>query len=900
MRGFGLAPDDISPRGEDGTNGMEGTPVFFFGEGSPPGENKKFNAYQMNDGTEPSMEWEAQGQAETDDGYISGDEQLGPDDIDFISMVRDAEALSLFYAQGTTRKAWTRSYRAFHQEHDLGSRYTQNDWRGRSRLFIPKTRAAVRKDNAAVAASLFNSISAIDCDPGNEADPQQRAAAALMKEIVNFRVGGRPTAKTSVPWFLTAMGARQDAVLTGVCCSKQFWLQKFRKKGEEDVLVQNPETGVHEVRRRDVYTIDVDRPEILNIPPENYSIDATADWRNPAQSSSYFIIHWPMQMDEIREKQEAPRNPWNDISEAELRSAAKQGKYDTEAVRKAREAGHDRMDESKSSSDFSVIWVSEVYIRTAGEDWTFYCCGDHYLTNPRPVREVYPEQQGERPITLGYGALEAHRIYPMSPAESWQPLQSEANDLRNLMLDAIKQNVMPVSKVRRGRQIDLDQVRRRSSGSSIIVQEPDDVTWDKPPEIPQGAIMAQRELALEFDDLAGQQNYGSVETNNALGKTLGGLKLAAGAANAVQEFDVRVWIETWTAPTLQQVVRLEQYFESDEIVLGLCGAKAKLMIKHGVNEINDQLLEQDITIRVSVGLGAGDPQQRLQKFATAAQIVTPILASSPDFQSGKRRINEEAVIDEVFGACGYKDGGQRFFIDEENPPPNPMGDLKAKEIEANIENKKLTGKAAFFTGLSSLAKVALGKKELEAEVVDNMLGRQIEARELAYEHAHRRGEQHLAAMDHGHRHGMEVTGHKQGVADGKRKADFEEKQAGRAGDREDRKQGHAEGMANRSADLADRQQSHTESQAAAEAERLAAESMGDTADQGDSAGGAGATPQTPRAAAPAQAPEQGGGMNAVISLLQKGEIEFVRGPNGRIAGFRLKQGNQPNYQLAAA
>ncbi len=37
-----------------------------------------------------------------------------------------------------------------------GLKYTRPEWRGRSRLFVPKTRTAVRKDMAAVAASLFN------------------------------------------------------------------------------------------------------------------------------------------------------------------------------------------------------------------------------------------------------------------------------------------------------------------------------------------------------------------------------------------------------------------------------------------------------------------------------------------------------------------------------------------------------------------------------------------------------------------------------------------------------------------------------------------------------------------------------------------------------------------------
>ena len=70
-------------------------------------------------------------------------------------------------------------------------------------------------------------------------------------------------------------------------------------------------------------------------------------------------------------------------------------------------------------------------------------------------------------------------------SKSWQPLQVETNDLRNLMLDATKQNVMPISKVRRGKRIDLDQVKRRSSGSSIFVDDPDDVTWETPPAMPQ-------------------------------------------------------------------------------------------------------------------------------------------------------------------------------------------------------------------------------------------------------------------------------------------------------------------------------------------------------------------------------------------------------------------------------
>lgn len=122
MRGFGLAPDDITPRGEDGTGGQEGQAVHFWNDGSPPGENKYLTGYQQgsyglgdprlgHDNDDDDLEWQAQSQADTDGGEFE-DEKVDPEDIDFLGMVRDAEALSALYVQQANRRAWTQSYRA--------------------------------------------------------------------------------------------------------------------------------------------------------------------------------------------------------------------------------------------------------------------------------------------------------------------------------------------------------------------------------------------------------------------------------------------------------------------------------------------------------------------------------------------------------------------------------------------------------------------------------------------------------------------------------------------------------------------------------------------------------------------------------------------------------------------
>lgn len=746
-------PLETQPPGEDGTNGVRGLPVPFYGPGAgPPGEDGIERGRHLENST--------QRQAAFPDGVPVDGDTGRPD---FLALVRQAEQQSQLYTAQVNRKAWSMSYRAFHNEHFSGSKYTRPDYRMRSRLFVPKTRGAVRKDMAAVASSLFNTYDAINCRPGNESDARQRAAAAVMEELVNYRTD-RASGKAAFPWFLIAMGARQDATITGICVSKQFWRHEFRKSHEEQYSDTDQLTGDPVTKRRDVFVLEIDRPDIKVFPPENVIIDPAAPWEEAAQKASYLILKYPMTVDEVMEKQDAPINPWLPVSESALRQASNLGKQDMEAIRRAREMGLDRLDETQTGKEFQIIWVYECFMRIGGEDWNWWSVGDqYYLTDPKTTREAYPAHFGERPVSYGYGQLESHRIFPMSAVESWQPLQVETNDIRNLQLDATKQNVMPISKVVRGKRIDMDQVKRRASGSSIFVDNPTDVTWETPPAQTQDATLMTRQLELEIDDLAGVQNYGNVENNNALGKTLGGLKLAAGASNAVQEFDIRVWIETWANKALSQVVQLEQYYESDPIILGLCGQRAQLFEKYGIDQIDDKLLEEQVTINISVGLGAGDPQQRLAKFQTAIQVLTPIMQFSQEFQSGQVEINWEEMWQEVMGAVGYGDGGMRFVKVNQGPRPNQMADLKTQELQAKIEKDKKTGQAAMITSIAQVAKVALGRKELEAGVVDNILGHQLDARRMGFEHGDRHSNTHLAAIEHGHRHGLAIAQHRHDV-----------------------------------------------------------------------------------------------------------------------------------------
>ena len=616
-------------------------------------------------------------------------------EVNWLKLVSEAETQGGQFAQDQIKGAWDASYKAFHNQHQASSKYRSKDYAGRSKLFRPKTRAAVRKANAAAAAALFSTMDTISCSPGNESDPIQQASAALMQELINYRTD-RTSGRASIPWFRVAIGAHQDTLIMSACLSKQYWKLELEAETTEEPMAGSDgqpvldEIGQPIMQQVKTYKPSIDRPDIATIPLENMIIDPAASWLDPIQSASYLIVKYPMRINEIRKKQNDPRNPWKHVEESVLKASGSDQKLRAAGTRSARERGLDRMDPSSTGTgEFEVIWIYEVFMRVGEEDVCFYSAGSKaYLTDPKPVKKVYPEQGGERPYVLGLGSLEAHRIFPMSHVESWQPLNQEINDLANLRLDQVKQSVSPITFVKRGRQVDLAAIQRRGPNTTILRTDKDDIEFDRPPEVPSSAYAEMERLNVDFDDQAGQFNSGSVQTNRSLNETVGGLNLISSAANSVQEFDLRTWVETWVEPVLGQIVRLEQYYESDEVVLGLCGERAELLQKHGVNKINNALLEQQISLRVDVGLGASNPQTKLQNFAGALQIAKGVWENHPQVQSGEFMPNIEAISDEIFSLAGNRDGAKRFITKGQPKGPPPQAQAMVEKLLSEVAKNK--------------------------------------------------------------------------------------------------------------------------------------------------------------------------------------------------------------------
>lgn len=587
----------------------------------------------------------------------------------WVNLARDAHSSSSTWFDTNVRSRVIQDIRQFQGEHPEGSKYHTDSYKLKSRMFRPKTRTAIRKNEATAAAAFFSTEDVVAIRPMDDDDPVHQAAAKIHKSLLQYRLT-RPHPH-GLPWFLTLMGAVQESLSVGVVASFQEW-KRNQAKG-------------------------IDRPDVTLLPIENYRFDPAADWRDVVNSSPYFIIKWPMYVKDIKSRMqepppvedaelivdsedaqeeavEAPRKPWKFYAEGQIRSATQT----SDTIRMAREKGTDTKTAETGLSDFSIGWVHENFVEVGGVDVVFYTLGTEFLlSDPVPVTDRYP--QG-RPVVIGFSIVEAHKAYKSSLGTLTRDVQGEINDVANLRIDNVKLILNKRHIVRRGAQVDLRSLTRNIPGSVTLANDPNgDVRFVTTDDATASSYQEQDRLNLDFDDMAGAFSGSSVASNRKLNETVGGMNILSSNANQVSEYQLRTLTETWVEPVLRQLVVLEQAFETDELVLKLAGKNAGLD-KFGFHEVTDELIMQDTILNVSVGVGAVNPQTQVERFAFGMTTLSNILG--PQFL---QKAKTEEVVKELFGKLGYKDGLRFFDIPDENEQQDPRLQQAMEQIQKLTE-----------------------------------------------------------------------------------------------------------------------------------------------------------------------------------------------------------------------
>ena len=604
----------------------------------------------------------------------------------WLVVARDAYETSNTWFEANIRPEAEISMAHFQNKHAPGSKYYSAQYKHRHKGFRPKTRSMVRKKEAAAAVALFSTSDVVSIDAERAKDKASQVSASINQELLQYRLDN------TIPWFVTAIGAYQDTLVSGVCISHQTWSYKEFKPEEGPPIVL-----------RDTCTVELR-------PLENIRFSAAADWTDPIRTTPFLIDVIPMTIDEVKEMAdtESPSKvKWVELDDATLMKGLAS---DDISLSRSRDNGRTNpTDERYVHLGFRTVHVHRNIIHKDGRDWIYYTLGIHErLSDPIPLEEEYPHlKPGERPYVLGISNIEAHKNYPASTTGLSARTQQEANEINNQRRDNVALVLNRRYIVNKNSQIDWSGLQRNVPGGVTEVNDiHNDVRIEAPPDVTASSYQEQDRLNMDFDELTGHFSSSSVGSNRQLNETVGGMNLLSSSADELTEYPLRVFVETWVKPVLKQLIRLEQRHESNKALLMLMGEKLELWQKYGIDDVTDAWIQGSMNVQVNVGFGATNPQQRVEKITMG---LNTIIGFAPDMQA---KLDGEEVAAEVLGALGYSSTERFFPKDDENQPQGPQQEPMTAFEQAKLDLER--------------QKLELTGQQVEAKLQDSDLQRQHE------------------------------------------------------------------------------------------------------------------------------------------------------------------------------
>lgn len=627
---------------------------------------------------------------------VEEDPSLLKDENWLIQTAQEIYHSSTDYLDANITSEWERNLAHFNNQHAPGSVYRRQNFK-RSRTFRPKTRANTKSQEAKLAAAAFSTADLVDIRPQDPRNEQQVISAQINKALLQYRLSKR------MPWFLTVQGAYQDTKNYGICITHQYWSYRedvdiIPALDESGGLIidVDPETGEAMPMGEEQIRVRDDSLHCDNIPPENFRFDPMCDWRDPVSTSPYLLCMFPMYAGEVLEMAEEQddkvgKQRWRKYTLNEVLSARREN---TSRTRQARE-GNQRVDPAldEEGNEFTTVWVHMYILKVNGDDIVYWTLGTELLlAEPQLLQDEYPHlRDGQRPFTLGMSNIETHKNYPAGDAQLGAGLQQEINDVANQRLDNVKLVLNKRYFVKRGAQVDLEALIRNVPGGGVMMNDPEkDINVVNTPDVTGSSYQEQDRLSVEMDELIGGFGQSSVMNSRNLNETVGGMGLLQQSAGAVEDYSIKIFMETWMEPTLRQLVQLIQYYETDETLMALAARESELWIRYGMDAVTDDLLRQDLVISVDLGLGNTDPIRRIEKLIFGVERTAQLPGMI-------ERMKAVPIANEIFGALGYKDSSRFYMTDDEfaqaqeaageQIPPEMM--LKQQELDIRNQDNEL-------------------------------------------------------------------------------------------------------------------------------------------------------------------------------------------------------------------
>lgn len=577
------------------------------------------------------------GSENMDDGGAEPEQYEAEDEFEYETdqpnwtrRAKDAWRFSTSFVDSNYRRLWDDSIRAFNNQHPGDSKYNSEIFKKRSHLFVPKTRAIVRKNEAAAAAAFFSNLDRISVTAQNQNDQQERVSADVMQQLLQYRL------TKSIPWFQIVLGGMQDAQIQGASVAHVYWRYSM-KRDAKGKLVR------HE-----------DKPCVDLVPIENFRFDPSANWTDPINSSPYLIHVIPMFAVDVKARMARPDpkgRQWKSYPDSALVSESAD-----DSTRRTRVGNQqDPALERRSVSDYDIVFVHRHIHRWDGTDYEFLTLrSERMLTDPEPLEMTV--FHGKRPYVMGSMMIETHKPLAQPLPNLVKDLQEEINEIKNQRLDNVKFVLNKGYFAKRGKNVDLPALVRNVPGRVVLMDNPqEDVVENQWQDVTQSAYLEEDRNTANFDELVGNFSSASVQTARSPREPARAMTLLQAPANMLTEYALMTYSETFVVPILRQLVLLEQHYETDQNILNLAGQKSKQFQKTGMDKVTDDLIEKEMVVNVNVGMGNTDPVTKMQKFLAGINSFAAVAARPPP------GMNLSEVWKEIAALSGYQDG-ERFTI----------------------------------------------------------------------------------------------------------------------------------------------------------------------------------------------------------------------------------------------
>lgn len=589
----------------------------------------------------------------------------------------------VFYRQAYQTQHINNSY-LFKGRHEPGSRYYNEAYKNRSRIFRPLTRMASRSWEADIATSLFLNDDYMHITARNVSDKDSQASAAVLKEMVNLRLDKN--------WYTTCIGAAQDAFINGPVIGKVYWWHETVEVAE-DIPVTDATgqiIGIETVKNERVVK---DEPYIELILPENFIYDPIAKWNDVIGTGNYFIHRKQMSVDEVLIK--IQRGDWFPLSRGEILTCRWAMEDDAVQQSKRGENKPDPINNDNADTSYEMVLVNEVFVRREGVWYVYHMMGTQFLLeDPAPLETKY--HHGRLPFTYGTAMIESHNNSPDSKTQIGSEHQRAVNDVSNQRMDNVKLALNKRMFARRGAAIDLAALTRSTPGGIVMMANPEsDVIPQEVGDVTQSSYEETQRLTMEMNELQGTFSGQAVANNREMNETVGGMKLLSNAATKVNDFDIRTFVMTWVRPTLELFMLTLQYYENDQSIMSIAVENSAYFPRLKVEDLTDDLMTKQLELKVDTGIGATDPVQRVNTLMYGISTVMQLPGMAENMDS-------KAVGSAIFSTLGQGDGSKFFpnlarnYVEPENttpPPEDPLVLAAREEAQGRAQEAQIKAQA---------------------------------------------------------------------------------------------------------------------------------------------------------------------------------------------------------------